>query len=116
MSESGVVGLSGRRSRSEADRLAAEFEQSGMTRTAFCRVHGISTHRLDYYRRMLRSRVGEASHLLPVELAGPSGLGSLRSASPAVPLRVELNNGLRIVVEEGFSAPLLKSLIAALEN
>jgi hypothetical protein len=87
-----------------------------MRRAAFCRVHGISPHRLDYYRRMLRSRVGEVSHLLPVELAEPSGLGSLRSASPAVPLRVELRNGLRIVVEEGFSATLLRSVIAALEN
>ena len=87
-----------------------------MTRTAFCREHGISTHRLDYYRRMLRSRVGEVSHLLPVELAGPSGLGSLPWGSPAVPLRVELRSGLRIVVEEGFSATLLKSVLAALES
>lgn len=87
-----------------------------MTRTAFCRLHDISPHRLDYYRRMLRSRVGEASHLLPVELAGPSGFGSLRSASPAVRLRVELSNGLRILVEEGFSATLLKSVVAALES
>ena len=115
MSESGVEGSGGRRSRSEADRLAAEFEQSGMTRTAFCQVHGISAHRLDYYRRMRRVRAGAASHLRPVELAGPSGFGSL-PASPAVPLRVELSNGRRIVVEEGFSATLLKSVIAALEG
>lgn len=87
-----------------------------MTRIAFCRVHGISAHRLDYYRRMLRGRMGAASHLLPVELAGPSGLGSLASMSQAVPLRVELSNGRRIVVEEGFSATLLKSVIAALES
>jgi hypothetical protein len=33
-----------------------------------------------------------------------------------VPLRVELRSGLRIVVEEGFSATLLKSVIAALES
>ena len=85
-----------------------------MTRTAFCQVHGISAHRLDYYRRMRRVRAG-ASHLRPVELAGPSGFGSL-PASPAVPLRVELSNGRRIVVEEGFSATLLKSVIAALEG
>jgi hypothetical protein len=53
--------------------------------------------------------------LLPVEFAGPSG-GLLASVSQAVPLRVELSNGRRIVVEEGFSATLLKSVIAALEG
>jgi hypothetical protein len=37
MSESGVVGSGGRRSRLEADGLAAEFEQSGMTRKRFAR-------------------------------------------------------------------------------
>jgi hypothetical protein len=116
MSESGVVGSGGRRSRLEADGLAAEFEQSGMTRTAFCQVHGISAHRLDYYRRMRRVRAGGGPHLLPVELAAPSGFGSLPSLSQAVPLRVELSNGRRIVVEEGFSATLLKSVIAALEG
>ena len=87
-----------------------------MTRTAFFQVHGISPHRLDYYRRMLRSRAGEASRLLPVELRGSPGVGSLPSSSPAVPLRVELRNGLRIVVEEGFSTTLLKRVIAALGN
>jgi hypothetical protein len=30
-------------------------------------------------------------------------------------LRVELRNGRQIVVEEGFSATLLKSVVAALE-
>jgi hypothetical protein len=108
MSESGVVGSVGRRSRSEADRLAAEFEQSGMTRTAFCQVHGISAHRLDYYRRMRRERAGAAPQLVPVELVGAPKHG--------VPLRVELANGRRIVVEEGFSASLLKSVVTALES
>jgi hypothetical protein len=116
MSESGVVESGGRRSRSEADRLAAEFEQSGMTRTAFCQLHGISAHRLDYYRRMRRVRAGVAPHLLPVELAVPSALGSPGAISTPVALRVELSSGRRIVVEEGFSATLLKSVIAALEG
>src|ERR1700677_5165978 len=116
MSELEVVDVGGRRSRSEADRLAAEFEQSGMTRTAFCRVHGILVHRLDYYRRMRRSRAAAAPKLLPVELAGPSGFGSLPRVLQAASLRVELSNGRRIVVEEGFSAMLLKSVIAALEG
>ncbi len=87
-----------------------------MTRIAFCQLHGISAHSLDYYRRKLRGGVGAVSRLLPVELAGPSAFGSLPLVSATVPLRVELSNGRRIVVEEGFSATLLKSVIAALES
>lgn len=106
MSESGISGSDRRRSRSEADRLALEFEQSGMTRSAFCIAHDLSTHRLDYYRRMRRERFDGPPSLLPVELVGAPCCGVLR---------VELGNGRRIVVEEGFSASLLKSVVAALE-
>jgi hypothetical protein len=76
-----------------------------MTRSAFCLAHDLSTHRLDYYRRMRRERAAGSPSLLPVELVGTcSGV-----------LRVELGNGRRILVEEGFSASLLKSVVAALE-
>jgi hypothetical protein len=115
MSESGVVGLSRRRSRSEGDRLVSEFEQSGMKRIAFCRAHGVSAHTLDYYRRMRRGKMVVASQLLPVELFQASAHGTSCGLSEAVTLRVELANGRRIVVEEGFSASLLKSVVAALE-
>src|SRR5271155_839070 len=107
MSESEVVSKVSRRSRSEADRLVLEFERSGMTRTAFCRTHGVSAHTLDYYRRLRRGKVDATARLLPVDLvAGPSHQARLR---------VELRNGRQIVVEEGFSAALLKSVVAALE-
>ena len=82
-----------------------------MTRSAFCQAHGISAHRLDYYRRMRRERAGAAPQLVPVELVGVTEHG----VSHGVPLRVELANGRRIVVEEGFSASLLKSVVTALE-
>ena len=87
-----------------------------MRRTVFCQVHGISAHRLDYYRRMRRDRANSPPHLLPVELAGPSCPGPLLLASQAGPLRVELGNGRRILVEEGFSATLLQAVVAALEG
>lgn len=114
MSESRVVGLGGRRSRSEAERLVLEFEQSGMTRSAFCRAQEVTAPTLDYYRRKLRGRAEAAPQLLPVELVGTCGGGSSHGPSPGG-LRVELANGRRIVVEEGFSASLLKSVVAALE-
>jgi transposase-like protein len=106
-----VVGLGRRRSRSEAERLVLEFEQSGMTRSAFCRAHEVPAHTLDYYRHKLRGRAEASPQLLPVELVGTFGGGSSHGGL----LRVELANGRRIVVEEGFSASLLKSVVAALE-
>jgi hypothetical protein len=66
---------------------------------------------LDYYRRMRGERAGAAPQLVPVELVGATKRGVLHG----VVLRVELANGRRIVVEEGFSASLLKSVVAALE-
>jgi hypothetical protein len=115
MSESEVVSKVSRRSRSEADRLVLAFEQSGMTRTAFCRAHGVPAQTLDYYRRMRRGKMASTPRLVPVELVGASGGGSLGVASHSARLRVELRNGRQIVVEEGFSAALLKSVVAALE-
>jgi hypothetical protein len=115
MSESGVVELSRRRNRSEANLLVTEFEQSGMTRIAFCRSRGVSAHTLDYYRRIRRGKAAVAPQLLPVELVQTSPDGSLRGLSQAVGLRVELANGRRVVVEEGFSVSLLRSVVAALE-
>ena len=116
MSESEVVSKVSRRSRSEADRLVLEFERSGMTRTAFCRTHGVSAHTLDYYRRMRRGKMDATARLVPVELvAGCGGESPAAGPSHHARLRVELRNGRQIVVEEGFSAALLKSVVAALE-
>ena len=75
MSESRVVGLGRRRSRSEAERLVLEFEQSGMTRSAFCQAHEVKAHTLDYYRRKLRGRAEGVPQLLPVELVGTCARG-----------------------------------------
>ncbi len=110
-----VVSKVSRRSRAEADRLVLEFEQSGMTRTAFCRTQGVSAQTLDYYRRMRRGKAEAAPRLVPVELVGASGGSSLGVPSQGARLHVELANGRQIVVEEGFSAALLKSVVAALE-
>lgn len=115
MSESEVVSKINRRSRSEADRLVLEFERSGMTRTAFCRTRGVSAHTLDYYRRKRRGQMDATSRLVPVELVSGCGGDSPAGPSHDARLRVELRNGRQIVVEEGFSAALLKSVVAALE-
>lgn len=110
MSESSSLAVRIYRSREEAARLVGEYERSGMTRVAFCRAQGITPHTLDYYRRKHGGREQQGgTRLLPVELVGP--LPTNGSC-----LRVELGNGRRIAVTEGFDAMLLKRLLAALEG
>ena len=73
-------------------------------------MQGIALHTLDYYRhKHKRQEQGKAGQLLPVELVGPLPEQGCR-------LRVELGNGRRIAVEEGFDVHLLKRLVAALED
>lgn len=110
MKETSSVATGDRRSREEAERLVQEFEQSGMTRKGFSQAQGIAANTLDYYRRQYRKRQEpKTAKLLPVELVG---VGSRRDTG----LGVELSNGRRITVEQGFDVSLLKRLIAALES
>ncbi|HMG01764.1 MAG TPA: hypothetical protein VK596_01450 [Edaphobacter sp.] len=116
MSESVVVQVRRRRSRVEADGLVLEFEQSGLTRKAFCQRHGIAQHTLDYYRHQRRSRQGAGSGLIvPVELLEPGMASVGTSISGRAPLAVVLTSGRRIEVKDGFDAGLLKKLVAVLE-
>jgi hypothetical protein len=81
-----------RRSQAEAEGLVRDFEQSGLTRKAFCEARGVALHRLDYYRNRERTRrvATPAEELLPVELIGATPAGGS--------LRVELANGRRVDV------------------
>lgn len=87
-----------------------DFEQSGLSRKAFCSARGIGLHTLDYYRQRHRAlRVEQVEQrLVPVELVGSAGGGS--------GLRVELSNGRAILVAAGFDATHLKRLVAVLEG
>lgn len=110
MREIGTSTTRRRRSRAEAERLVRDFEQSGLSRKAFCSLRGIDLHSLDYYRQRHRASAAEHAEqrLVPVELVG--------SAGGASGLRVELPNGRAIVVEAGFDASHLKRLVAVLEG
>lgn len=114
MNETSVVGERRRWTQAEGDRLVAEYEQSGMTRKAFSRMRGIPPQILDYHRYKRRNR-GQRVQLLPVELLAAQNTGSGVLQAEAGSLRVELANGRRIVVEEGFSATLLQRVVAVLE-
>ena len=99
-----------RRSQAEAASLVRDFEQSGLSRKAFCSARGIALHTLDYYRARQRPRRATpvAQELLPVDLIGASAVNGC--------LRVELANRRRIVVDSGFDALHLQRLVAVLED
>lgn len=110
-----------RRSRSEALGLAFEYEQSGLTRRAFCQQHGLSTATLDNYRKLrCKHSDGRPSStagldLLPVDL--------IDYVSPAQPqqgadagISLVLSKGRRISITTGFDAATLVRLVAVLEE
>jgi hypothetical protein len=109
-----------RRSRSEALRLAFEYEQSGLTRQAFCQQHDLSRASLDNYRK-LSSKHSDAKQastadldLVPVEL--------IDCVSPAQPqgsdagIFLVLSKGRRISITTGFDAATLVRLFAVLDE
>jgi len=116
-----------RRSRAEADRLVAEFGQSGLGRREFCAAHGLSVHTLDAWRRRV-ALGGAREEIVPVEIVADrrarigSKAGTWASSTPARSMersgqfRIALADGLRIEVEPGFDAAELRRLIAALDS
>ena len=96
------------RSRAEADRIAIEYEASGLTREEFCRRAGIALKSLSRYvtRHRQTARVQSTPQLLAVEVA--------KSACSASGLVVVLCDGHRIEVQPGFDVTTLQQLVAAL--
>ena len=100
------------------------YEQSGLTRQAFCRRHGLSLATLDNYRKR-SSSVGAAvpdgsasSHsitFVPLELVEQPAVAR-QEAHQIVTLFVELAGGRRVGVVNGFDALTLARLIAVLEQ
>jgi hypothetical protein len=103
-----------RRSREEADGLAAEYEASGLTRDEFCRRRGVAVNTLGrYLTRLRRERKGaqKAPQWVAVEVAARSGDGG-----GCGELAVMVGGGRRIEVKPGFDADTLRRLVAALEG
>ncbi len=124
MTEPQVQKVRRRRSREEAARLGLEYEQSGLTRQAFCRQYGLSVATLDNYRKRIGSADAAApdgaasSHsitLVPLELVEQPTVARPETRQGAT-LFVELAGGRRIGVVSGFDALTLTRLLAVLEQ
>jgi hypothetical protein len=122
MNDPSGVAVRRRRSRIEADRLVLEFERSGLTRQAFCADHGLSAAALDKYRRRgaLELRPAQphsaGNRILPVEFVSGLSPAQASAVESRRALWVELANGRRIEVADGFDGSTLERLVAVLER
>jgi len=109
------IAVQQRRPRSEIRRLVAEFANSGMDMSEFCRIRGLSRSTL--YRH-LKKRTSEGDpgsgdmELLAVEVAGVQCSSPMGHAE----LAVVLGNARRVEVNPGFDAATLARLISVLEG
>jgi hypothetical protein len=95
----------------EADKAArwrehiADWQASGLTRTAYCAQQGVKVSTLDYWRRRLpeASRPAEAVGFVPVQI-GP----------PAAELRLEWR-GMTLCLPAAVSADWLAGLLRRLQ-
>jgi hypothetical protein len=101
-----------RRNRAEADRLAAEYEASGLSQTAFCELRDLPLKTLGRYLTRYRKQTaagiapGKQQRFVAVEVAAPCGLSELTVLLPC---------GRRIEVKRGFDGGTLRQLVSALE-
>jgi len=97
----------------EAERLAAAYETSGLSRQEFCKRNDVTVSTLSRYVKrhgqQKAERASESERLLKVEMlpiAGPRGSELL----------VVLSSGRRIEVRRGFDVETLEQLIGLLER
>lgn len=109
-----------RRSRSEALCLAAEFEQSGLSRKVFCQQHGLNPASLDHYRQLGRQNAAKSSctvaglQLVPVDVIDkPTTQLSFDSDAG---LCLVLPHGRRLAIGSGFDAATLMRLLSVLDQ
>ena len=113
-----------RRSRAEVAQIVSSYPQSGLSRSQFCRQHGLSLSSLNRHCKYARHRgaLPSASMSRPVS-AVELPLARVEFVEKSAthteqhePLLVELAGGRRIAVSVGFDAATLTRLIAVLEQ
>ena len=108
-----------RRTRAEVRQLVAEFVNSGMRRSEFCRSRGLSYSTLDRHlkkRRWKRKTTKSASadgKFLAVELASKKPAAEQQTSCG---LAVVLPDGRRIEVQPDFDVHAFERLMSALER
>ena len=108
-----------RRTLAEVRQLVAEFVNSGMRRSEFCRSRGLSYSTLDRHlkkrrwKRMTTKSASADGKLVAVELALRKPLAEQQ---PSGGLAVVLPDGRRIEVQRDFDVHAFERLMSALEQ
>jgi hypothetical protein len=92
--------------------LVREWETSGETRRAFVRRHGVTLSCFDYWRRQVLDGRQEdrAVAFAPVRVVADD------TATGAGVIEVVLASGERVVIREGASGDLVRTVVAALRT
>lgn len=102
-----------RRSQAEIAELVAAYEASGLSRSEFCRTHGLSLSTLNRYCGRRRQAEAAGVNLLAVELCAQRPAASYAADSG---LAVIVAGGRRIEAARGFDAATLIQLLGVLER
>jgi hypothetical protein len=116
MSEEQVVAQKVRRTAAEIEQIVSEFQSSGMSRSQFCRVRGLTFGVLNRYLERIRVAAQSGANgdgLVAVEWGGkrPSV-----ERTGGCGLSVVLRSGREIAVNTGFDAATLLRLVEVLET
>ena len=113
--ETQALKIKRRRTRAEIEQLVAEYEASGLGRTAFCQRRGLSLSTLSRYGRRQEHTAGkgaEGKRWLAVEVCSATIAGGERASG----LAIVLSGGWRIEVGRGFDADTLNRLLTVVER
>ena len=116
MSEEQVVAQKVRRTTAEIEQIVSEFQSSGMSRSQFCRVRGVTFGVLNRYLERMRAAVksnASGDGLVAVEWGGKKPSAERASGCG---LWVVLRSGREIGVNTGFDAATLQRLVEVLET
>lgn len=107
-----------RRRKSEAwarwGRLVSEQIQSGLGVAAFCRERGVKSGQFFAWKKRLRE--SEAAQFVAVEVSPDTETKRTASVAHHSGIEVRLGRGRSMVVEPGFDAHHLRTLLAILEG
>ena len=119
MSEGEEVKQRRRRSTQEIQRVVAEFRTSGLRRSEFCRIHGLTHGTLQRglgRERMASGPQGEVKGLVAVEVTDGDAVVRRRPEEDRCGLEVILTKGRRIELSRNFDAVALRRAIEVLEG
>lgn len=77
------------------------FEQSGLSMSEYCRRNSLNVHQLVYWKKRLKQLLGGSF----VQISGSNR-----------PVEIHIGNKVKLVVEAGYNAGVIKSLVELLSD